>query len=942
LTDTSKHASADHFRSVDSKVVDQSEYSGHYSFSSFGPVSTYVNRPGLHNRIKEQLHDCLAEPRPSAKILVVWGLGGAGKSQLVLNYLQEYRSDYSAAFWVEAGQRESLERDFLQIYRLLYGLKSAHGEEMVKIDDAVLAVKSWFQGRSGRWLLIFDSADNIDDKNDPGYIDLKHYLSDAPSIHIIITTRSSKARKMTRLPSVEVGSMELSEAVDLFSTCSECDGTAHEDHAKIEMIVQELGCLALAVTLAGSYVSETHLELSQYLEEYRQRRKELLGEVPKNLIYEYNESVLTTWESSFEAITQRNVHASSLLTVLAFIHYDDVMLDLFERARKGINTRKDEVREDGSANDQLLWQLAVSSQKPVDMYMIRQAFRVLESFSLVQWKKDQSSYAMHKLVHAWTYERLDRKRQETFCEAALKLLATAVRNWPPDPLYKARLIPHLMANFSTVSNLYRKMNSDNRSVLNLLDGIRNFLDSAGRWTEVCAVETFQLSQMEKLYGCEHVDTITAMSNLANTLGNLGKLDKAASITREVLEKVRRIFGDEHPNTIKAMNNLAVALVNQGKPDEATSIQREVLEKRRKIFGDEHLDTITAMNNFAITLSDLGKLNETASMRKEVLEKMRRILGDEHPHIIGAMNNLANTLSDLGKLDEAASMEREVLKKRRSILGDEHPDTLTAMSNLANTLGNLGKLDEAASMKREVLEKRRSILGDEHPDTLTVMSNLANTLGNLGKLDEAALIQRKVLEKRRKILGDEHPDILTAMSNLAITLDNLGKLDETASMEREVLEKRRRILGDEHPDTITAMSNLAITLGNLAKLDETASMEREVLEKRRRILGDEHPDTITAMSNLAITLGNLSKLDEAALIQRKVLEKRRKILGDEHPNTIIAMSNLAVWLAQIGDLDSAFTIFEDVLESRQRILGKAHPDTISASNNLRIAAESKEK
>jgi tetratricopeptide (TPR) repeat protein len=858
LTDTSKHASADHFRSVDSKVADQSEYSGHYSFSSFGPVSTYVNRPGLHNRIKEQLHDCLAEPRPSAKILVVWGLGGAGKSQLVLNYLQEYRSDYSAAFWVEAGQRESLERDFLQIYRLLYGLKSAHGEEMVKIDDAVLAVKSWFQGRSGRWLLIFDSADNIDDKNDPGYIDLKHYLSDAPSIHIIITTRSSKARKMTRLPSVEVGSMELSEAVDLFSTCSECDGTAYEDHANIEMIVQELGCLALAVTLAGSYVSETHLELNQYLEEYRQRRKELLSEVPKNLIYEYNESVLTTWESSFEAITQRNVHASSLLTVLAFIHYDDVMLDLFERARKGINTRKDEVREDGSANDQLLWQLAVSSQKPVDMYMIRQAFRVLESFSLVQWKKDQSSYAMHKLVHAWAYERLDRERQESFCEAALELLATAVRNWPPDPLYKARLIPHLMANFSTVSNVYRKMDSDNRSVLNLLYGIGNFLDSAGRWTEVCAVKTFLLSRMERLYGCEHVDTIRAISNLATTLSYQGKLDEAASIEREVLEKMRRILGDEHPNSISTMNNLAVILGNQGKLNEAASIKREVLEKRRRILGDEHPDTITAMSNLAITLGNLGKLDEAASMKRKVLEKMRTILGDEHPDTITAMNNLAVTLSDQGKLDEAASIQREVLEKRKRILGDEHPDTITAMSNLAITLGDLGKLDEAASMKREVLEKMRTILGDEHPNVITAMNNLAITLGDLGKLDEAASMTREVLEKRRRILGDEHPNTIMAMSNLAITLNSQGKLDEAASMKREVLEKMRRILGDEHPNTIIAMNNLAVSLVQIGDLDSAFTIFEDVLERRRRILGKAHPHTILASNNLRIVAESKEK------------------------------------------------------------------------------------
>ena len=59
---------------------------------------------------------------------------------------------------------------------------------------------------------------------------------------------------MTSLPPIEVGSMVMSEAVELFSACSEHDRAANQ--AKIEMIVQELGCLALAVTLTGSYVGQ--------------------------------------------------------------------------------------------------------------------------------------------------------------------------------------------------------------------------------------------------------------------------------------------------------------------------------------------------------------------------------------------------------------------------------------------------------------------------------------------------------------------------------------------------------------------------------------------------------------------------------------------------------------------------------------------------------------
>jgi hypothetical protein len=66
-----------------------------------------VPRPHLHRQIKERLHDGRHDAA-DIHILTVQGLGGSGKSQLVLNYVQEYREDYSTIFWIEAGQKESM------------------------------------------------------------------------------------------------------------------------------------------------------------------------------------------------------------------------------------------------------------------------------------------------------------------------------------------------------------------------------------------------------------------------------------------------------------------------------------------------------------------------------------------------------------------------------------------------------------------------------------------------------------------------------------------------------------------------------------------------------------------------------------------------------------------------------------------------------------------
>ena len=73
-----------------SATFDGRDYTGQYANSSLRPVSTYVPRPRLHQKIKEQLHDQNNEEEDDTRILVVYGLGGVGKSQLVLHYIDEY------------------------------------------------------------------------------------------------------------------------------------------------------------------------------------------------------------------------------------------------------------------------------------------------------------------------------------------------------------------------------------------------------------------------------------------------------------------------------------------------------------------------------------------------------------------------------------------------------------------------------------------------------------------------------------------------------------------------------------------------------------------------------------------------------------------------------------------------------------------------------------
>jgi NB-ARC domain len=295
------------------------------------PVKTFVQRTTLREQIHEQLNRSLCEEMEGETRKVgVWGLGGAGKSQLARSYLRRYRADYNATFWIEAGQTTSIDRDFLQIYHSFASAPLQNNS--LSAENILRAVHSWFIGRRGRWLFVFDGADQLENESDLHFVNISQYIPGSPNVHVIITSRSSKAKTLSTFEGVKVGELEGPQAVELFFKCSEITKTQQKVVDEVKLIVKELGYLALAITLAGSYISQTprlSSNLPVFLEDYYRRRQEILSEQPNKLIHQYGESVMTVWEMSYLAVENQLPEAGRFLTLLAFLNYEDIFLDLF-------------------------------------------------------------------------------------------------------------------------------------------------------------------------------------------------------------------------------------------------------------------------------------------------------------------------------------------------------------------------------------------------------------------------------------------------------------------------------------------------------------------------------------------------------------------------------------------------------------------------------------
>jgi hypothetical protein len=86
----------------------------------------------------------------------IGGLGGVGKTQLVLEYAYRYYLDYQMVLWARAESTEVLVASYVAIASLLR-LPECEAKEQ---EITVQAVKTWLQISRG-WLLILDNADEL-------------------------------------------------------------------------------------------------------------------------------------------------------------------------------------------------------------------------------------------------------------------------------------------------------------------------------------------------------------------------------------------------------------------------------------------------------------------------------------------------------------------------------------------------------------------------------------------------------------------------------------------------------------------------------------------------------------------------------------------------------------------------------------------------------------
>lgn len=291
------------------------------------------------------------EFRDPPRSVALWGIGGSGKSQLALRFVEKHRDKYSEIIWIDAQSPVAAIRSYAAAFERLKLEYPQHVLDNIRndgdlydrrgfsIDDnwVIRTVKEWLEDALCKWLIIIDNADSLAWIHD--------IMPRGRMGSVIVTSRDRMVYRFVN-HAIHVDKMNTEEALALLFRSANIPVSSRQKHGadliqqksrkhQALLVVDELGYLALAINLAGAYISQHDFvqeDLSRYLGFLRQNSVALLGNEALRDEENYHHTVATVWETSFAAIQKTSPKSAQLLIFLAYLSTKDIEDRLFDEA----------------------------------------------------------------------------------------------------------------------------------------------------------------------------------------------------------------------------------------------------------------------------------------------------------------------------------------------------------------------------------------------------------------------------------------------------------------------------------------------------------------------------------------------------------------------------------------------------------------------------------
>lgn len=607
-----------------------------------------------------------------------------------------------SVFWVRADDRANFLNDFSQIMDVV---EPSNDERSTSQDRLLLArrVTARLEGDPSSWLLVLDNADDYD-----RYVGIagegnaiSNYIPNEG--RVLITTRDPRFQGMVAAAKdgLEVKPMDTSEARDLFIKSIPPHLAGQHSLAVVDELLGLLGNLPLALAQAAANITDQQRSVQEYLAAYRDKRNRiLLMEKPAMDLETQDsrtscQSILVTYEISFEDIERDHQLSARCLNYFGFFHWQKVPESCL-RALPGL--------------------------KELDNQSFRNTIKHLLHLSLIEEivNHDGNEYSTHPVIHARISDRLSFEKKRSYLSDSIAVISSKFpetrRDNERELFVSCRYLQShalMQVDFAIEINLrteeLARLNQRCARFLRrsgmISDSVRLATQAVAIGQEICGphsrliieacVEKTACLNADSRYREGYKESISAMERL-----DLAQLDHRPLSDTQVVPLRGDILEQRHH-----------ACTGLGNFKEAEAIANDLLFLSNDI-AEDSIDSLYDRYKMASVLIDMGRLQEAQKMNNDLLSLMDKQHQSAHRDIFL----------------KAYSLKAEILSKMRK--GSDTEPAVTLDDN-----------EESAILRilRYVFDESQATLDITNRDLWTSCNNVLRELEDKGRTQEAAHI-----------------------------------------------------------------------------------------------------------------------------------------------------------------------------------------------------------
>ncbi|MGA0198030.1 MAG: NB-ARC domain-containing protein, partial [Prochlorotrichaceae cyanobacterium] len=186
----------------------------------------------------------LEQALESHREVILWGMGGVGKTELALQYAQKHKANYAAQYWLSIRDK-GLAAAVVELAECSIDLPEPLKGKSLE-DQAAWYWQNWLPDQ-GNLLVILDDVPIVKNLHDRA-------MPRQEKVKVIVTTRDRSVNKrFVPIPLVE---MPLEKAIELLTEIVGEVRIAKEPDTVSDICNKTLGCLPLALELVGEYLND--------------------------------------------------------------------------------------------------------------------------------------------------------------------------------------------------------------------------------------------------------------------------------------------------------------------------------------------------------------------------------------------------------------------------------------------------------------------------------------------------------------------------------------------------------------------------------------------------------------------------------------------------------------------------------------------------------------